>query len=118
MPEHDFELPYHEHYLGEVEAEFTQGFDDASRAITVEGRCPRCHGHTASEYSWGTPGTGTKGLFPLRRRQPEVPDLLHEGEHFCECGYPHPDEPAEPTYRGCGASWRVKAGTPAEGDRA
>lgn len=106
MAEHDFTVPYLEDDLGEVPAAFTRQPAPDGRSVLVEGRCPRCHGHTATEYRRGVPGGGTKGLFS-RSRVKEPPDVLATEVLFCECGYLHPNQPTDPVFLGCGASWRV-----------
>lgn len=106
MISHDFDAPYIEHDLGEVTAAFTQHTMNDGRGVVVRGRCPACKGDTTTEYMWGVPGSGTKGIFHKRER--EVPDVLRTEALYCECGYLHPHQPADPVFRGCGASWRVR----------
>lgn len=108
MGGHDFDVPYLEHDLGEVTAEFTQSADPGGKGVVVRGKCPQCAGDTVTEYSWGVPGTGTKGLFPKRAKA--APDVLATEVLFCECGYAHPNQPANPVFFGCGASWRLRPG--------
>jgi hypothetical protein len=106
MGAHDFDVQYVERDLGEVAAEFTQTTAPDGKGVVVKGKCPQCSGDTATEYSWGVPGTGSKGLFTKRAK--EVPDVLRTEVLFCECGYVHPNQPADPVFLGCGASWRVR----------
>lgn len=106
MGAHDFDVQYLERDLGEVAAEFTQTSTADGKSVVVKGKCPQCSGDTATEYSWGVPGTGTKGVFTKRAK--EVPDVLRTEVLFCECGYVHPNQPANPVFLGCGASWRVR----------
>ncbi|MEV5760384.1 hypothetical protein ACIQHU_31205 [Streptomyces tendae] len=116
---HEFALVYAEEDLGPVPASFTVTPSADSHGVVVEGVCPRCHGRTSTEYRYGAPGTGTKGLWSwLSGRQP-VPDaqaeaaLLQREPLFCECGHPHADLPQDAPFTGCGASWRI--GSPATG---
>ncbi|MFF7165749.1 hypothetical protein ACFZBP_31005 [Streptomyces sp. NPDC008086] len=110
---HDFNATYLESYLGVAPNGFVRLTAEDGEGLRVQGTCPRCHGDTASEYRYGVPGTGTKGLFSALRRTPVAPtqddthSLILREVHFCECGHPHPDLPADAPFVGCGASWRV-----------
>ncbi|MET7611004.1 hypothetical protein ABZX97_07830 [Streptomyces seoulensis] len=99
--------------MGTAPNVFMRHRTEDQQGVRIEGTCPRCHGNTASEYRFGTPGTGTKGLADLLRgvrpsREEEVESgaLLRE-VHFCECGHPHPELPVNAPFIGCGASWQV-----------
>ncbi|MEU6917037.1 hypothetical protein [Streptomyces olindensis] len=118
-PDHDFGAVYVEAYVGVGTGHFVRRATADRQGVLVKGACPRCLGDTASEYRYGLPGTGTKGLLDrLRGAHPAptgteaIPDgaevLLRE-VHFCECGHPHPGLPADAPFVGCGASWRVAA---------
>ncbi|MER7763155.1 hypothetical protein [Streptomyces sp. NPDC097619] len=117
---HDFAVPYVERDLGTVVAVFAQAHHAAG--VTVSGECPGCHGLTRTDHPFGLPGpeadpgSGPKGLRELLRRfgggggEPEpdsAEDVLATEPLFCECGYAHPGQPADPVFIGCGASWRV-----------
>jgi hypothetical protein len=102
---HDFDVPYREEDLGVVSGGFTQTAGE--HAIVVEGQCPRCHGHTKTEYPWLVPGT--KGRFSRLRRQVKPLDMLSVEVLVCECMYTHPEQPAQPMFLGCGAQWRVRS---------
>ncbi|MFF5480625.1 hypothetical protein ACFY5C_25250 [Streptomyces sp. NPDC012935] len=111
---HDFSAGYAETYLGVTTAVFARRAAADRQSVLVEGVCPRCHGDTATEYRHGVPGTGTKGVLDrlrqARRPSPQDEDAVLLAEvHFCECGHPHPDLPADAPWVGCGASWRVAA---------
>lgn len=101
---HDFDVPYRDEDLGVVSGGFTQTAGE--QVIVVEGNCPRCHGHTRTEYPWLVPGT--KGVFSRLKPQPKPVDMLSIEVLFCECRYTHPEQPAESTFIGCGARWRVQ----------
>ena len=103
MTTHKFDVPYLEQDLGEVEVTFIQK-NSADGRVVVDGNCPRCEGYTATEYAWGVPGSGTKGILGGKPRQQ---DVLGSEVLYCECGYLHPNQPANPVFLGCGASWRV-----------
>lgn len=112
---HDFDVTYAEQHLGDTTAPFTGRASADGLGVVVEGACPRCHGGTASEYRYGLPGTGTKGLWPRRSGGAEgagapgsVAATLSRETHFCECGHPHPQLPGTAAFVGCGASWRVR----------
>ncbi|WJV49957.1 hypothetical protein [Streptomyces flavofungini] len=112
-PSHRFDTAYADTDLGEVSDEFTVGPSPDGHTL-VRGHCPRCHGRTTTEYRHGVPGTGTgagtKGALASDAA------LLAQERHFCECGHPHPQLPANAVFVGCGASWRVRAlVTPAPG---
>ncbi|MFF3331972.1 hypothetical protein ACFYWX_20815 [Streptomyces sp. NPDC002888] len=112
---HDFGTAYVETYVGVATGVFVRQTVDDGPGLRVEGTCPRCHGRTASEYRYGLPGTGTKGLLDRMRGGPpaapqgDADDALLREVHFCECGHPHPELPADAPFVGCGASWRVAA---------
>ncbi|MFE1033881.1 hypothetical protein ACFW40_18490 [Streptomyces sp. NPDC058807] len=116
---HEFALPYAEQDLGRVAAPFTVNPSADGHGIVVAGACPRCHGRTSTEYRYGAPGTGTKGLRSWLAGRRPVPGLrvdaafLELEPQFCECGHPHADLPQDAPFTGCGASWRI--GTPATG---
>ncbi len=110
-PAHDFATVYAERDLGEVPADFSRRTGPDGRAVVVEGHCPCCRGRTATEFRRGVPGTGTKGVLSrLLHRTPAADDAdpLATEVLFCECGYPHPRQPADAVFVGCGASWRVR----------
>lgn len=113
MPEpHDTTLAYTETYVGETAAPFSQRTSADGRRVTVTGACPRCHGPTSTHFPYGLPGTGNKSPWPFVRRAATpapAPDVVTTEVHYCECGHPHPQLPAEPVFVGCGASWRVRA---------
>ncbi|MGA4843068.1 hypothetical protein [Streptomyces sp. G45] len=102
---HLFDTAYADRDLGEVPGPFTLGPSPGGHAL-VQGTCPRCKGHTATEYRHGVPGTGTatgtKG--PLA----DTARLLALERHYCECRHPHPDLPPDAVFVGCGASWYVR----------
>ncbi|MFG2605351.1 hypothetical protein ACGFT2_17650 [Streptomyces sp. NPDC048514] len=110
---HDFATAYSEDYVGVAPEEFVRSPTADGQGVRVAGTCPRCLGGTATEYRYGTPGTGTKGLLDrLRavRRAPapqEQDSALLREVHFCECGYAHGGLPADAPFVGCGASWRL-----------
>ncbi|WP_230196429.1 hypothetical protein [Streptomyces coriariae] len=118
--DHDHGTPYRETYMGVVGDVFVRRAAEGGPGLRIEGTCPRCRGGTVSEYPYGLAGTGTKELFPRWRRtepapaQSEEAALLHE-VHYCECGHPHPELPADVPFVGCGASWRVAALSTADG---
>ena len=112
-PSHDFTTVYAENDLGLTALPFARRASADGHGIVVEGNCPRCHGRTATEYRHGLPGTGTKGLLTWLTGAGAAPgndaaDLTRE-VHFCECGHPHPNLPADAAFVGCGASWRLAA---------
>ncbi|SFC47722.1 hypothetical protein [Streptomyces aidingensis] len=119
---HRFEERYAERDLGEVAGDFRQRSGPDGRSVVLEGTCPGCLGRSVTRIPRGAPGAGTKGLlgrFGRRREAREAeaePDLLETEVLFCECGYAHPEQPAEVAFRGCGAQWRVRpdddGGTP------
>ncbi len=113
-PAHDHSLAYAEEDLGEIDAaSFSRRAAPGDAGVLVTGACPRCHGRTQTLFPWGMPGTGGKGV--LRRllgagpaaRPAAGADPLVDEVHFCECGHAHPLSPADTSYRGCGASWRL-----------
>lgn len=118
-PTHDFTTAYREEELGPTTVPFTRRTAPDGHGVVVEGTCPRCRGRTATEYRYGPPGTGTKGLWTWLSGAGEQPAddaaVLVAEVHFCECGHPHPDLPADAPV-GCGASWRIitllDSGTP------
>ncbi|WP_371791268.1 hypothetical protein OG285_15395 [Streptomyces sp. NBC_01471] len=113
---HDHGKPYAEQDLGEVDpAPFTQRLAPDGVGAVVSGTCPRCHGRTETVFPWATPGTGVKGplsrLLGGARSAPGAgsgPGPLTSEVHFCECGHAHPQSPPDTSYRGCGASWRIR----------
>ncbi|MEY9993122.1 hypothetical protein ABIE67_005154 [Streptomyces sp. V4I8] len=109
---HDHAKPYAEQDLGEVDATpFAQRPTPDGTGVVVAGTCPRCHGRTETLFPWGMPGTGSKGVLNLilgRDPAPGPEDPLSHEVHFCECGHPHPQCPPDTSYRGCGASWRIR----------
>ncbi|MEH0582019.1 MULTISPECIES: hypothetical protein [Streptomyces] len=119
---HDHGTAYLETYVGVVTGVFVRRAAEGGPGLRIEGTCPRCQGGTVSEYPYGLAGTGAKGGFSWRRgtdptqaqAQSEEAALLRE-VHYCECGHPHPDLPAEAPFVGCGASWRVTALSVADG---
>ncbi|QNP73748.1 hypothetical protein IAG44_32670 [Streptomyces roseirectus] len=111
MPPHDHNIPYAETYIGPTATPFTHHTD--GRTLTLRGICPTCQGVTTSEYAYGIPGTGTKGIFSRSQPDPPETQLLAEF-HYCECGHAHPQLPPDAPFIGCGASWKVtnlQAGT-------
>ncbi|MET8447559.1 hypothetical protein [Streptomyces sp. NPDC005209] len=118
-PSHDFAAAYAEDDLGTAPTPFTRRASADGHGVIVEGNCPRCHGRTTTEYRHGLPGTGTKGLLSWLAGSTGKPRddaaVLVQEVHFCECGHPHPNLPADAP-AGCGASWRiatlVEGGTP------
>lgn len=61
--------------------------------------CPACFGHfSVQDFN----GTYRVRIFGRRESRPAetVPVV-------CECGFDHPDRPAEETFYGCGAAWRL-----------
>ncbi|MEU0004918.1 hypothetical protein ABZ079_11615 [Streptomyces sp. NPDC006314] len=119
---HVFSTSYAETYVGVAPEGFVRCSAGEAQGVRVEGTCPRCLGGTVSEYRYGTPGTGTKGLLDRLRavRQAPAPQeqdaaLLRE-VHFCECGHPHPGLPADAPFVGCGASWRLSRLSGGEGN--
>ncbi|MFG2462161.1 hypothetical protein ACGFWE_34535 [Streptomyces sp. NPDC048523] len=118
-PAHDFALAYAEEDMGPSAAPFVRTPSADGQGVVVEGLCPRCHGRTSTEYRYGAPGTGTKGVRAwLTGRHPAPAedadaDLLTRELHFCECGHPHTNLPQDAPFTGCGASWRI--GTPTAG---
>ncbi|MFE0535539.1 hypothetical protein ACFW20_16100 [Streptomyces nigra] len=110
---HNFDAAYRETYVGVAPDAFVRLGAEDNEGLRIQGTCPRCHGDTASEYRYGVPGTGTKGLLSLLRGKPDVPSqddaqaLVLREVHFCECGHPHPDLPVDAPFVGCGASWRL-----------
>ncbi|MFI5799406.1 hypothetical protein [Streptomyces sp. NPDC051677] len=119
---HDHGTAYLETYVGLATGVFVRRAAEGGPGLRIEGTCPRCQGGTVSEYPYGLAGTGAKGIFSRRRgtdpasaqAQSEEAALLRE-VHYCECGHPHPDLPAEAPFVGCGASWRVAALSVADG---
>ncbi|MFD8718465.1 hypothetical protein ACFV2H_10660 [Streptomyces sp. NPDC059629] len=113
VPSHVFGLAYAEEDMGRSATVFTHTASADQQGVVVEGRCPRCHGRTSTEYRHGAPGTGTKGLRSwLSGQQPEPDPVEEAGQllqetHFCECGHPHPNLPQDAPFTGCGASWRI-----------
>lgn len=119
---HDFDVPYVETPPLEASAPFTARTSADGRRVIVEGHCPRCQGRTVSELPRGVPGGrgATKGVLSRlsgRERRGGAPDpaaeVLSSEVFFCECGYAHPQQPADVSFMGCGASWRAVA--PADG---
>lgn len=115
-PRHDHDLVYAERDLGQVDpAPFTQAPAADGSGVLVAGVCPRCHGRTATLFPWGMPGTGSKGVLSRLLGGTRTPtgtpapaDPLTREVHFCECGHAHPQSPPDTSFRGCGASWRVR----------
>ncbi|MET8978470.1 hypothetical protein ABZX85_22920 [Streptomyces sp. NPDC004539] len=121
MSTHDHGTPYVETHVGETATPFTHHTSPDGETVTVQGICPRCQGPTASPHAYGLPGTGTKGIFSRRAATPAptpattLESVLLQETHYCECGHPHPQLPADVGFVGCGASWTVtdlQAGTP------
>ncbi|SEQ78593.1 hypothetical protein SAMN04487983_100841 [Streptomyces sp. yr375] len=114
---HNHSTTYLETYVGVVAGDFVRRDAESGPGLRIEGTCPRCQGGTVSEYPYGLAGTGTKGIFSRRGAAPAPVSVPVSGEetallrevHFCECGHPHPDLPADAPFVGCGASWRVAA---------
>lgn len=112
---HNHSLAYAEEDFGEIDAAlFTQRVAPGDSGVVVAGSCPRCHGRTETTFPWGMPGTGGKGAWSrLLGTQPAARpaaglDPLSAEVHFCECGHAHPQSPPDTSYRGCGASWRIR----------
>ncbi|MEU7136464.1 hypothetical protein [Streptomyces sp. NPDC046261] len=121
---HDFGVPYAEEPPLETAAPFTARTSADGRRVIVEGHCPRCQGRTVSELPRGIPGGGgTKGMFsrlsgrdrPRAAHDPAA-EVLSSEVFFCECGYAHPQQPADVSFMGCGASWRAVAPSTDGGD--
>ncbi|WP_157167141.1 hypothetical protein [Streptomyces typhae] len=113
---HDFEIVYAEQDVDAATVSFTGRASADGLGVVVTGDCPRCHGSTASEYRYGLPGTGTKGLWSkltgTARTEPDpgsVTETLRQETYFCECGHPHPQLPGNAVFVGCGASWQVRS---------
>ncbi|MFF2849155.1 hypothetical protein ACFVT5_22930 [Streptomyces sp. NPDC058001] len=99
-------MPAHEHTsFREAEVPPTDPFtverSEDGRWYTVTGPCPTCRATSVFRVAYGVLGP-TKGR---TRRKP--PPLTGEVVVFCQCGYPHPDKPAESPDAGCGAFWVV-----------
>ncbi|MGK5547390.1 hypothetical protein ACSNOH_22035 [Streptomyces sp. URMC 127] len=114
---HDFTTPYAEGPPVQTSAPFTVRTAPDGREVVVEGLCPRCQGATASPFPVGLPGAGgTKGvlsrLLGRTAGTDAAGDVLATEVFFCECGYAHPQQPADVPFVGCGASWRVVAPPP------
>ncbi|MEX0168263.1 hypothetical protein [Streptomyces sp. LMG1-1-1.1] len=112
---HDHATVYAEEDLGEVDSALFTRRTVPGTGVVVAGTCPRCHGRTESLFAWALPGTGTKGVLGRLLRNPDPsargaaePDPLTDETHFCECGHAHPACPPDTSFRGCGASWRVR----------
>ncbi|HEY8983103.1 MAG TPA: hypothetical protein VIU15_26430 [Streptomyces sp.] len=114
MTTHTHDTPYAETHLGDTATPFTHHPSPDGDSLTLQGTCPRCQGPTTSQYAYGLPGTGTKGIFS-RRQTPTPESTLLQEVHYCECGHPHPQLPPDVPFIGCGASWtltNLQAGTP------
>ncbi|WP_416969242.1 hypothetical protein [Streptomyces sp. 4F14] len=44
-------------------SDIPQALATYAETLTLRGICPRCQGPTTSQYTYGIPGSGTKGLF-------------------------------------------------------
>ncbi|WUS96321.1 hypothetical protein OHA46_06340 [Streptomyces sp. NBC_00708] len=76
------------------------------RWYVVTSDCPHCHASGVFRVSYGVLGPYKgKGRLLGRRRTPEK--LTGNIAVYCQCGYPHPDRPAEFPESGCGAFWDV-----------
>ncbi|MEV8018651.1 hypothetical protein AB0O76_20400 [Streptomyces sp. NPDC086554] len=119
---HDLHSEYAEQDAGEAAGPFVWRASPDGQGVVLEGNCPRCHGRTATEIRRGLPGTGAKGIRDWLSGTPPRPApavdaaALTRERHFCECGHPHPQLPADAPFVGCGASWRVAVVLPGDVD--
>lgn len=61
--------------------------------------CPACHG----QFRLDDLGTTFRGrVFTKRAKEPTRPIPV-----VCDCGFAHADRPADASFQGCGAAWRL-----------
>ncbi|MGA5731430.1 hypothetical protein ACPCI1_22650 [Streptomyces seoulensis] len=108
MTAHNLDLSYAQLDFGiRDESEFR--LTSESSTVTVTGRCPRCHGTSATEFPLGV--VGSKGL-PWKRDKALPPEkrsaVVADEVLYCECGFGHDGLPEGTLFVGCGAYWRLK----------
>ncbi|MFJ1930604.1 MULTISPECIES: hypothetical protein [unclassified Streptomyces] len=76
------------------------------RWYTVTGPCPNCHASSVFRVAYGLLGPHKgRRRFLGRGRTPDK--LTGSILVYCQCGFPHPERPAESPDTGCGAFWDV-----------